>query len=438
MTSGKRFRFLTLAVLLAIALCTMAAGFLFLPKWIDPNRLDRQDWADFRRMFVSREGRVIDTGNNNISHSEGQGYGMIFAVAYGDRATFDQMWNWTQKNLQVREDALFAWKWTPDGSGGGSVTDPNNASDGDLLIAWALRRAAIRWKDDRYNTSALEILADLHKICFVYTPAGYSMLPGEYGFIESPETADASPQEEASPESATTTESTGHAEESNAGPTEITTDQDPNEPNPSSSTEEQSELTTTALEQEATAEKKSTSIFTLNASYYVFPALRELAGFTLNQPMHELINGGITLIEQGRFGNFELTPDWVTIGPDGYGLPTGHLGSEFGYNAIRVPLQIAWDNPRSPLLEPFARFWSSIPPGQVAPAVVLLPSDEFGPHPALPGMQAVIAFTMSCVAGAPLRPRQLPGILPDEAYYSASLKMLTKLAASEVPRNLHP
>src|SRR5437870_11246021 len=66
------------------------------------------DWETFRQEFVDA-GRVVDTGQDRISHSEGQGFAMLFATHYDDRATFDALWQWTQRNLQVRQDALLAW-----------------------------------------------------------------------------------------------------------------------------------------------------------------------------------------------------------------------------------------------------------------------------------------------------------------------------------------
>src|SRR5450432_3381739 len=71
------------------------------------------DWEVFKRDFIEADGRVVDTGQGRISHSEGQGFAMLFAVRYGDRAAFDQAWQWTQRNLQVRDDALMAWRWDP-------------------------------------------------------------------------------------------------------------------------------------------------------------------------------------------------------------------------------------------------------------------------------------------------------------------------------------
>ena len=38
-------------------------------------------WFLYRNQFLHESGRIIDTGNEGISHSEGQGYGMLMAVA---------------------------------------------------------------------------------------------------------------------------------------------------------------------------------------------------------------------------------------------------------------------------------------------------------------------------------------------------------------------
>ncbi|MEG9529489.1 MAG: glycosyl hydrolase family 8, partial [Hyphomicrobiales bacterium] len=42
-------------------------------------------WRAYRSRFITDQGRVVDTANGQISHSEGQGYGMLLAVAAGDR-----------------------------------------------------------------------------------------------------------------------------------------------------------------------------------------------------------------------------------------------------------------------------------------------------------------------------------------------------------------
>ena len=45
-------------------------------------------WRLYRTRYIDG-GRVLDTGNKDVSHSEGQGWGMLLAEANGDRRTFD-------------------------------------------------------------------------------------------------------------------------------------------------------------------------------------------------------------------------------------------------------------------------------------------------------------------------------------------------------------
>lgn len=106
------------------------------------NEVARQ-WAVFRRKYFRPDGRIVDTGNNGESHSEGQGYGMLFAAVADDLPTFETMWNWTQATLRHTKDGLFSWRFLPGHTP--AVPDTNNATDGDLLIALALARAGRRW-----------------------------------------------------------------------------------------------------------------------------------------------------------------------------------------------------------------------------------------------------------------------------------------------------
>ena len=73
---------------------------------------DDQNWATFKRRFIQNGERVVDTGNNDVSHSESQGWGMLFAESNGDKETFQKLWEWTSKTLQ-RGDGLFSWRWSP-------------------------------------------------------------------------------------------------------------------------------------------------------------------------------------------------------------------------------------------------------------------------------------------------------------------------------------
>ncbi len=143
------------------------------------------DWSVYKERFLSPEGRIIDDGNQGVSHSEGQGYGLILAQINEDREAFGRIWKWTQSNLRKRGDHLFAWKWAPAGSdGAGVVEDKNNATDGDLLIAWALARAGAAWNNVEFQTSAREIAQDVRRTMVKPSRYGLILLPGGQGFVK--------------------------------------------------------------------------------------------------------------------------------------------------------------------------------------------------------------------------------------------------------------
>ncbi|HYD63494.1 MAG TPA: glycosyl hydrolase family 8 [Noviherbaspirillum sp.] len=143
-----------------------------------PAHAADSDWHVFRKVFIDAEGRVVDSGQDGISHSEGQGFAMLFATHYGDRPAFDSLWRWTQRHLQVREDKLFAWRWHP----GQGVTDRNNAADADLLIAWSLLRAGEKWGVPAYLEEAGAIARDIRARLLRRTTHGLILLPGTEGF----------------------------------------------------------------------------------------------------------------------------------------------------------------------------------------------------------------------------------------------------------------
>jgi len=135
-------------------------------------------WGAYKKRFV-RAGRVIDDVNR-ISHSEGQGYAMLIAVKAGDRTAFEEIWQWTKRELYVDPSGLAAWKW--DDGAASKVTDKNNASDGDILIAWALAEAAERWGSLQHRQAARDIIRAIGKDNIALSPAGLILTPGRIGF----------------------------------------------------------------------------------------------------------------------------------------------------------------------------------------------------------------------------------------------------------------
>lgn len=107
------------------------------------GNVTRAEWRQWADAFLAPEGRVIDQLNGGISHSEGQGYGLMLAFAAGDGTAFDQIWSFTRDELRLRDDGLLAWRWDP--AADPHVQDLNNASDGDILVALALVQAGRAW-----------------------------------------------------------------------------------------------------------------------------------------------------------------------------------------------------------------------------------------------------------------------------------------------------
>lgn len=137
------------------------------------------DWQAYRARFVDG-GRVVDDANGRISHSEGQGYGLLLAFAAGDKAGFEEIWSFTRTELLIRDDGLAAWRWDP--AARPRVTDVNNASDGDILIAYALARAGMAWNNAAYVEAAQRIAKAIGATVVQRAGGRTILLPGVKGF----------------------------------------------------------------------------------------------------------------------------------------------------------------------------------------------------------------------------------------------------------------
>src|SRR5690606_11650664 len=69
------------------------------------------EWTSYVENYVAEDGRVIDTANNGISHSESQGYGLVLSALADDQPTFERIWTFTSTQLMVRDDGLASWLW---------------------------------------------------------------------------------------------------------------------------------------------------------------------------------------------------------------------------------------------------------------------------------------------------------------------------------------
>jgi endoglucanase len=313
---------------------------------------DLQAWRNWKARYVTQTGRVVDTANDQISHSEGQGYGMLLAVAANDRQAFERIWGWTRANLMVRDDQLSAWRWQPNHRP--AVADMNNASDGDILIAWALAEAAELWADVAFRSSARRIAVELaRKLVLFKTPQGHLLLPGITGFS---------------------------AQERPDGPV-------------------------------------------LNISYYVFPAFQRLHLAAPEIDWNGLSQTGLDLIKATRLGQSRLPPDWISM-KTGTPRPAEGFPTEFSYNAIRIPLYMAWAGIGG--WEHYDEFqsWASRR-GTLATIDVLTGRDR---EPLSEGGYASIGILLACALDQQRASGAMRGGREGENYYPATLHLLALTA----------
>ncbi|MGE6606290.1 glycosyl hydrolase family 8 [Halomonas sp. NPDC076908] len=303
-------------------------------------------WSVYRERFVSAEGRVIDTGNNSISHSEGQGWGMMLAQHYDDQETFDQLWRWTRRHLSRPDVSLFSWRYDPRDKP--AVCDLNNATDGDLFIAWALHLAAERWNNANY-ASASRSIRDAILENLTYEMAGFQvLLPGIEGFRRD----------------------------------------------------------------------KSVDI---NLSYWFLPALRDFAAIEPDEPWQQLIDDGVELLDEARFGAYLLPTDWVQLTQQGELTPAANWEPRFGFDAVRIPLYFVWGGrAEASGVGSITAFWND-PAHQPPPAWVNVVSEERAEYAVSRGVDAIRAFASS---------QTLPSATPQsqDDYFSATLLLLTHMA----------
>lgn len=316
----------------------------------EPDRVLEGDWKRYKTRFVAEDGRVIDTGNGGVSHSEGQGYGMIIAVKLNDKETFTKVWQWTRNNLQVRKDSLFMWRRRQ----GKPLADedPNNATDGDLVIAWALLEAATKWQQPAYEQEAFKILDDVKRKLIVQNHGMTVILPGEHGF-------------------------------------------------------------------------RTHDKIILNLSYWVYPALKE---FSVRDPYPvwpDLIASGPALLQQARFGRWQLPPDWLEIGDDNAMAPAKK--GRFGYDSVRVPLYLVFAGIDHDVLAPFAEYWTYYQ--AYTPAWIDLNENVMDSYGAGAGIKSIKQLTLAVMAKT--RSATFGSIGDAEDYYSATLLLLSKLSYRE-------
>lgn len=152
---------------------------------------DWTSWTRFKAQYLSEDGRVIDRGSaRQHTVSEGQAYGLFFALVANDRESFNRLLRWTEDNLAQGDfnRHLPAWIWGRRDDGSWGVLDTNAASDADLWIAYTLAEAARLWDVRAYRVLAKVIARRLHADEVATLPGlGPTLLPAPVGFVEGPD-----------------------------------------------------------------------------------------------------------------------------------------------------------------------------------------------------------------------------------------------------------
>lgn len=335
--------------ILACSLCAAPARGIAAP-------LPALEWERFRSRFLAADGRIVDTGNGGVSHTEGQGWAMLLAASFDDRAAFHLVHDWTRRVLARRSDALFSWRYRPDGRP--PVDDPNNATDGDLYIAWALARAGQRWGNSALTAAAAAIGQDILRLLTREISGRLVLLPGAAGF------------------------------------------------------EDRQRLV-------------------VNPSYLVLPAFAALDRVAPDPRWRRLYEDSLALLREARFGKWGLPPDWLAFRRgDGQLAPAEGWPSRFSFDAVRVPLLLAWaGHAAEPAAVDALRFWTD-PAFPAPPAWTDLETNAVAEYPASGGVRAIAGLVAGgAAAGSEVG---LPSLAPEDDYYSAALKMLAMLARTEI------
>ncbi|MEJ1976112.1 MAG: glycosyl hydrolase family 8 [Acetobacteraceae bacterium] len=316
----------------------------------------RKDWIAFLRRYLGADGRIIDTANGGVSHTEGQGYGMLLATYFNDRPDFELMRSWTETTLRHGSDHLHAWLFKPYDAQ--QVADDNNATDGDIYIAWALLRAGRQWHDVRYTEAGKAIARDILNTCVVDFHGIKLLLPGAKGF-----------------------------------------DRDGG--------------------------------YVVNLSYYAFDALRALSRAVPDPAWAKLETDGLTLMGAARFGSWRLPPDWLLVTNDGGVRPADGWPNRFSWDAVRIPMHLAWVGLSAPPLTSAVNFWTSPTFPLHPPAWVELKTGIAAPYAGNAGIKAIERLAAARLAPAPAAAPPTVAEAPD--YYAAALVLLSSVAASDRP-----
>nr|WP_275785947.1 glycosyl hydrolase family 8 [Rhizobium gei] len=303
-------------------------------------------WQAYKSKFLDPAGRIIDDGNGGISHSEGQGYGLLLSVLADSPPDFALIWFFTRTELMLRNDGLAAWKWSPTTKP--HITDINNATDGDILIAYALGLAGERWKQPEYTAAGRAIARAILDKTVIEKNGRTLLLPAASGF--------------------------------------------------------------------STSDRPDGPV--INPSYWIFESFPVLDRLAPSPLWKKLGDDGIALLGEMRFGVQQLPADWVSV----KAAPRPAIGfpSEYGYNALRIPLYLLRGGVTDREILSRFRRQGSLPEGSAA----IYDLDSATPRAVLSdaGYQ-IVNHILACLVDKTALPANIKQFTPT-LYYPSTLHLL--------------
>lgn len=141
-------------------------GILLMNIKTNNEDLQEKNYHDWTAHYLreTADGTYVDSADkgSDVSLSEGQGYGMVITVlaaekGYADEKAFQPLYEYYQ-NYRLKDSYLMSWRQRVEK--GQWVAADNNATDGDLDIAYALVKASQLWPNSAndYQTAAKKIL----------------------------------------------------------------------------------------------------------------------------------------------------------------------------------------------------------------------------------------------------------------------------------------
>ncbi|MFU8785520.1 glycosyl hydrolase family 8 [Aliidiomarina sp.] len=289
----------------------------------------------FLEHLVNEDGRVIDEeSEESISTSEGQAYGMWFALLAQDQTQFDLMLTWADRNLAqgALGDKLPAWLWGEDEDGTWHILENNSASDADIWITYALYAAAELWQQPRYAALATRLSRRLLSSTTI-------VLGTE------------SPQASSLNTNGVTTTARAEGLVLLPAPQGFTHD----------------------------------GYVMVNPSYFNFMQLRGLAAYSGDERWQEIYKNSVNIMQQLAHEGHGMVPDWLTLDYAGNLLSVGQTPRHhqndvrYGeYDAIRTYLWLAQDQQ---LLNQFLGMHEVVVQQGYPPERLSRPVRQFVPHP---------------------------------------------------------